>query len=98
MKELSREQVMHVAALARLELTEEELKKYAVQLFDILHDIEKIKQISVGEDTDILIAPTFHNNCYREDLVTEELTHEDINKNANKVYGDYIVVPKVLHD
>ncbi|MBU1350095.1 Asp-tRNA(Asn)/Glu-tRNA(Gln) amidotransferase subunit GatC, partial [Patescibacteria group bacterium] len=41
---LNQKQIQHIANLARLELTEEELKKYSNQLSDILSYINQLKE------------------------------------------------------
>jgi aspartyl-tRNA(Asn)/glutamyl-tRNA(Gln) amidotransferase subunit C len=53
---LSRDQVLHVARLARLELSEEELEKMAVELSGVLDHIEKIGEL--GDLADV--PPTSH--------------------------------------
>ena len=45
---LSKEQIEHIAKLARLELTEEELDKYGGQLSDILNYIDQLKEVDVA--------------------------------------------------
>src|SRR2546423_1893311 len=45
---LDREQVLHVARLARLELTEEEIERMAAQLSHVLEHIEKIGELELG--------------------------------------------------
>lgn len=97
MQKLSIEQVEHVADLANLALTEEEKNKFAHQLYDIWSDIEKIDAIEDLED-EILIAPTSNHDFYHEDEIESSLSMEEILKNAKKTSGDYIAVPKVLHD
>ena len=53
---LSRDQVLHVARLARLELTEEELERCAGELSKVLDHIEKIGEL--GDLADV--EPTSH--------------------------------------
>lgn len=96
MQEKNIEQVEHVARLAKLALTEEEKKKFTQQLQDIWSDIEKID--ALDEEGHILIAPTENHDLYHEDEIKESLEMKEILKNANKTSGDYISVPKVLHD
>ena len=43
-EKLSREELLHVADLARIKLTEEEIEKYQVQLKKLLEDVEKMKK------------------------------------------------------
>ena len=52
---LTKEEVLHVANLARISLTDEEVEKYQVQLKKLLDDVEKINQVK-GYDDDIMIA------------------------------------------
>ena len=44
-EKLSREEVMHVANLARIKLTEKEIEKYQVELKKLLKDVEKINEV-----------------------------------------------------
>jgi aspartyl-tRNA(Asn)/glutamyl-tRNA(Gln) amidotransferase subunit C len=53
---LSRDQVLHVAKLARLELTEEEIERFASELSKVLDHIEMINQL--GDLADV--PPTSH--------------------------------------
>ncbi|HAM88689.1 MAG: aspartyl/glutamyl-tRNA amidotransferase subunit C [Candidatus Falkowbacteria bacterium GW2011_GWC2_38_22] len=66
--ELSKEQIQHIATLARLELTDEELEKYGGQLSAVLGYIEQLQEV----DTDG-IEPTAQvtglENSWREDVV-----------------------------
>ena len=43
MDKLTRKEILHVAELARIKLTEEEIEKYRVQLKQLLNDVEKNK-------------------------------------------------------
>ncbi|MDD5031485.1 MAG: Asp-tRNA(Asn)/Glu-tRNA(Gln) amidotransferase subunit GatC [Patescibacteria group bacterium] len=64
---LSKEEIKHIADLARLELTEAELKKYGSQLSEVLTYIDQLKEV----DT-IDIEPTAQitglENALREDV------------------------------
>ena len=57
---LSKEEVLHVADLARIKLTDKEVEKYQVELKKLLDDVEKINEVE-GYDDDILIAPWSEN-------------------------------------
>ncbi len=63
---LNKEEVQHIAALARLELSEKELEKYQKELSSILDYIEKLREVSVKG-----VEPTSHpgglKNVFRED-------------------------------
>jgi aspartyl-tRNA(Asn)/glutamyl-tRNA(Gln) amidotransferase subunit C len=53
---LSRDQVLHVARLARLELTDEEIERFGDELSKVLDYIETIEQLGDLQD----IKPTSH--------------------------------------
>jgi aspartyl-tRNA(Asn)/glutamyl-tRNA(Gln) amidotransferase subunit C len=52
---LSRDQVLHVARLARLELTEEEVERFGSELSKVLDHIEKIGELDLAD-----VEPTSH--------------------------------------
>ena len=52
---LSKEEVLHVAELARIAINEDELEKYQIQLKQILDSVDKIKEVEV-DDNQMLIA------------------------------------------
>ena len=52
---LSRDQVLHVARLARLELTEEEVERFSGELSKVLDHIEKISELDLSD-----VPPTSH--------------------------------------
>ena len=98
MKEkLTKEEVMHVADLARIALTEEEIKKFQVELKKLLDDVEKIGEIE-GYDDDILIAPWEEETTLREDKPSDMLDPKKVVENAPTHTGNYISVPLVVGD
>ena len=92
---LSREEVLHVADLARIKLTEEEIEKFQVQLKQLLNDVEKINKVK-GYDDDILIAPWSENTKLRKDEAKEMLNPKEVLENAPRHSGNYISVPVVI--
>lgn len=94
MNELTREEVLHVAHLARIDVTEEDINKYKVQLKQILDEINRINELDV--DGDILISPTDNKNVYREDIgINEDV---DVLRNAPKKSGNYIEIKRFVND
>jgi aspartyl-tRNA(Asn)/glutamyl-tRNA(Gln) amidotransferase subunit C len=95
MSGLSRGDVEHVAHLARLGLTVEELSLLEGQLNHIVEQYTKLAEL----DTDA-IAPTAQTieleNILREDVVTPSLTAEEALRNAPEAAGGYIVSPPIL--
>lgn len=98
MKEkLSREEVLHVAELARISLTDEEIEKYQVELKELLNDVEKINDVK-GYDDDILIACWSDNTKLRKDEAGEMLDPKEVIGAAPRHSGNYIEVPVVISD
>ena len=96
MKEkLTKEEVLHVANLARIRVDEEEIEKYQVELKQLLNDVEKINDV-VGYDEEMLIAPWDHNADLRCDETGDMLDKEAVLKNAPNHSGNYITVPVVI--
>jgi len=76
---LTKEEVLHVAELARIAVTEEEIEKYQVELKKLLNDVEKVNDVK-GYDDEILIAPWSNNTDLREDSEGEMLDPRSIRK------------------
>jgi aspartyl-tRNA(Asn)/glutamyl-tRNA(Gln) amidotransferase subunit C len=95
MASLSRADVVHVAYLARLGLTEDELTRLEGQLNHILEQYEKLAEL----DTDD-IPPTAQTieleNILRDDVATPSMTPEAVLANAPQRQGDFFVVPAIL--
>jgi aspartyl-tRNA(Asn)/glutamyl-tRNA(Gln) amidotransferase subunit C len=92
---LSRGDVEHVAHLARLGLTDEEVALLQGQLNHILDQYAKLAELPTDE-----IAPTAQTieleNILREDVVTASLSAEEVLRNAPDAAGGYVVVPPIL--
>ncbi len=98
MKEkLTKEEVLHVADLARIEVTEEEIEKYQVELKQLLDDVEKVNDV-VGYDDELMVAPWDDNTTLRKDLPGEMLDPKKVVENAPEHTGNYIAVPVVISE
>jgi len=95
MSGLSRSDVEHVAHLARLGLTDDELTLLQGQLNHILEQYAKLAELNTEA-----IPPTAQTieleNILREDVVTPSLPVEEVLRNAPDAAGGYIVVPAIL--
>lgn len=96
-EKLTREEVLHVAKLARISLSEEEIEKYQVQLKKLLKDVEKVNEVE-GYDDDILIACWENNTELRKDEKGEMLNPKEVVENAPRHSGNYIEVPVVIKE
>lgn len=91
---ITKEDVKHVAKLARLELTEEEIDKYSTQLGSILEYVQQMNEVDTTG-----IEPMPHaiplTNVMREDVVKYEQTKEELMKNAPYEEDGFFRVPKI---
>jgi len=92
---LSREEVLHIARLARLGLTEAELEKFREQLSNILENFEILRQVDTTDVPPTAQSIALHN-VMREDEVTPSLPPSDILANAPRREGDCFRVRAVL--
>ena len=94
---ISREEVAHLADLARIELSDAELDHLAPQLNVILESIASIQGVA-GDD----VPPTSHplplTNVFREDVVTPCLTAEEALSGAPEEEQQRFKVPRILGD
>ncbi len=92
---LSREEVLHIAHLARIELKEEEVEKFRSQLSEILTFVEKLNELNTeGIDPKFSVIPP--ENVLREDILGLSLPREKVFMNAPETDGEYFIVPKVV--
>ncbi len=92
---LSRDEVLHIARLARLGLSEAEVDKFSEQLSNILETFAILQQVDTTD-----VPPTTQSlplqNVLRDDAVTESLSPSEILANAPRKEGDYFRVRAVL--
>lgn len=92
---ITREDVEHVAYLARLGLTDQEKDRLAEQLSNILDTMRTIDQLDTSA-----IPPTASvlplRNVMRDDEVGPSFDAADVLRNAPRREGDYFLVPPVL--
>lgn len=95
MSRISKDQVKHVANLARLAITEDEAEKLTKHLDTVITFAELLNEL----DTDG-IEPTTHvlkiNNILREDVAVEGLPREEVLKNAPSHQDGQFKVPAIL--
>ena len=89
---ISRDDVLHVAKLAGLELTEPELERFGEQLNAILEAVGKVSELDLTD-----IPPTSHPlavvNAFRPDEPRPSLPLEDVFLNAPERDDDFFRVP-----
>ena len=92
---LSKEEVLHVAKLARLEFSPEEIEKYQQELNDILNYIDMLGEVDAAEVQPLSQVNNDVNNL-REDEVRKSLTVEEALLNAPEAEDGAVIVPKVV--
>ena len=89
---IDREQVLHVARLSRLRLTDEEVEKMSRELSGILDHIEKIGELDLED-----VEPTSHviqlENVLREDIPRPSWPRDRMLENAPDVAAGGFRVP-----
>ncbi|WP_300678985.1 Asp-tRNA(Asn)/Glu-tRNA(Gln) amidotransferase subunit GatC [Nocardioides sp.] len=97
MPELSRDEVRHLADLARIDLSDAELDHLAPQLNVILESVASIQGVA-GDD----VVPTSHpipmTNVFRDDVVVPGLTPEQALAAAPESEDQKFSVPRILGD
>jgi aspartyl-tRNA(Asn)/glutamyl-tRNA(Gln) amidotransferase subunit C len=92
---ISKEEVARVAHLARLEIGESDLQRFAGQLTDILQYMDILNEVDTSS-IDPLYSPVEHDTPYREDEARSEYSREEVLRNAPDSDGEYFIVPKVV--
>ena len=92
---LSREEVVHIAALARMGMSEAEIEKAREQLSNIIENFEVLKEIDTTN-----VPPTAQSinlkNVMREDVFRDSLTAEQVLANAPDREGELFKLRPVL--
>ena len=93
--DISKEQVKHVANLARLTLKDEEVEMFTKQLGDIINYAELLNELDTSD-----VKPTTHvldlKNVMRKDEPKEWVRKEDVMKNAPDQAEGQFRVPSIL--
>ncbi len=92
---VSEKEVRYVANLARLQLSEEDVKSLAGDMNKILGYMDLLNELDTSD-----VAPLEHviemNTRLRKDEAKPTISHEDALKNAPDADSDYFRVPKVI--
>ena len=97
MDKLSKEEVMHVAHLGRLDLVEEEIDKFSYQLKELFNEIDKINEIDLKVER-TLISPC-EDKCvlFKDESVCFE-NPKVLIENAPKRFDNFIEVAGVFNE
>jgi aspartyl-tRNA(Asn)/glutamyl-tRNA(Gln) amidotransferase subunit C len=94
---LSREEVLHIAALAKVGVTDADVEKFREQLSNILENFTALQKLdTIGVD------PTAQSialqNVIKNDDVITSMSKEDVLANAPQREGDFFKIKIVLED
>lgn len=92
---LSREEVLKIAKLARLTLTEDEIAFYQKQLTRVLGHIEDLNQVETSKDAFVEHVP-MDAEPFREDKAEPFANHEGLMSNAPAVENNSFLLPTIV--
>ncbi|SRR5690606_3989954 len=92
---VTKKDVEHIAELARLKFTEQELENFTHDMNEILSYVEKLNELDT-EKVEPLSHPVEGINAFREDVVKPSTSTEDALKNAPAKDDQFFKVPKVI--
>ena len=95
MTTISRDEVAHLASLARIDLDEAELDRLAPQLSVILESVASIAGVA-GDDVPATSHPLPLTNVFRDDVVRPCLTDAQALSGAPAVEDQRFLVPRIL--
>jgi aspartyl-tRNA(Asn)/glutamyl-tRNA(Gln) amidotransferase subunit C len=87
--------ILHIAKLARLQISDTEAAEFSVQMEKILQNFQKIENIKT-EGVEPMVTPTEIEAYWREDQVVQNFKPEDMVANAPDRAGNLFKVPPVV--
>ncbi|WDF54082.1 Asp-tRNA(Asn)/Glu-tRNA(Gln) amidotransferase subunit GatC [Mucilaginibacter sp. KACC 22063] len=92
---ITEETVDKIAHLARLEVSADEKQELIGDMTRILDFMDKLNEVDTS-NVEPLVYMTDEVNTFREDVVKQEVSHEEALENAPQHNADYFMVAKVL--
>lgn len=93
---ISEETVQHVAKLARLQLSEDDVHRYTKDLGNILTLVDELSALDLS--TVDMSMETAEPTLFRDDVVMKKYSREALMANAPKEEDGFFWVPKILDD
>lgn len=94
--EIGKEEILHIAKLAHLNIAEEEIEKYALNLQDILNFANIVNNAPV-DNLDITIGANEKKNVFRKDEIKVFKDNEALLQNAPSKEQNMFKIPKVIN-
>lgn len=92
---IDKKTIEHIAKLARLKITEEEVLEYSKQLERVIENFQKISMINTS-GVEPLVTPTEIELYLRDDVVDQKFSPTEIIENAPSRSGNLFKVPPVV--
>lgn len=97
MSAISRDEVAHLADLAHIEMSEEELQSLAGELGQIVQSVASVSEVA-GDDVPATSHPLPLRNVLREDVVGQTLSAEEALSGAPDAEDGQFKVPAILDE
>lgn len=97
MSGITAEQVAHLASLARIDLSPEEIASLTIDLGQIVESVKKVQEVATS-DVPATSHPMPLTNVFRDDVVVPSLTVEQALSGAPDRDGDKFRVPPILEE
>lgn len=97
MPEITREDVAHLARLAHIDMSAEELERMTGELSVIVDSIKTVSEVA-GDDVPATSHPIQLSNVYRDDVIGETLTNEEALSGAPDNAAGRFKVPAILDE
>ncbi|MCF6271393.1 MAG: Asp-tRNA(Asn)/Glu-tRNA(Gln) amidotransferase subunit GatC [Melioribacteraceae bacterium] len=92
---VTKNDVEHIAKLAKLEIKEDEINEFTSQLNQVLEYVDKLNELDT-ENVEPLSHPVEGENVFRDDILKNSISTDDALKNSASKTDEYFKVPKVI--
>lgn len=94
---ISEAEVKHVAALSKLEISDEEISMFTEQLGDIIDMVEYLDEVDTT-GVPVTVNVVHNETVLRPDTVAQDNTREELLRNVPDKENGYIRVPVIIED
>lgn len=96
MDKLTKEEVEHIAHLARIGMSDSERETFQVELKKLLDEVDKITNIENYDE--MMFTPSSNKAKLREDEAKEMISAKEALANAPKKNGNFVEVPVMINE
>lgn len=92
---ITKEQVEHMASLAKLKFSEEEIDEFTHKFSGVLNYVEKLNEVNI-ENVEPTYGVNSHTQVLREDVVQEGLSRQEVLQNTKEDQYGYFKLLKIV--